>query len=115
MRLTDMTLPSGRKLIFDCDYRDITCRLVSSLDGYIGEGKGWSRIDALWMLCFRLVKQYTRDVMLPREADAIAKLENRHDRYHARILNELWELYHEAKAGIPKPKPQKADPWEVVR
>lgn len=112
MKLENMTLPSGRKLIFDCDYRDITCRLVSSLGGYIGEGKGWSRIDALWMVYFTLADQYCIG-FAPFTAEQIAALENRHDRYRAYILNELWELHNDAKTGIPKPS--KSDVWGVVR
>ena len=104
VRLEDeMTLPSGRKLVFDCDYRDSKCRLLFCNGNYIAEGRGWSRIDALWMLyCDRL--EAARRETTPR-----------HERYQARILNELWELVNEARLGIPKEKPRKADPWEVIR
>ncbi len=116
IKLENMTLPSGRKLVFDCDYRDTKCRLLSSNGNYIAEGKGWSRIDALWMLyCDRLVAYGLERYTFPMREATIAELVNRHDRYHARILNELWELHNEARQGIPKEKPRKADPWEVVR
>ena len=103
IKLENMTLPSGRKLVFDADYRDTKCRLLSSNGNYIAEGKGWSRIDALWMLYLDRLEA-TRRETTPR-----------HERYNARIANELWELHNEARQGIPKEKPRKADPWGIIR
>lgn len=102
MRLTDTTLPSGRKLAFRWEHGQFTCDLVSSIsDNVLCAGKGANRLDALYACALEAYETGYRH-------DAI-----RHVRYWQKLWIELYGLWREVR---PAPKPrQQADPWQVVR
>jgi len=101
-RLTDMTLPSGRKLRFHWQQGQFTCSLVSSIsDNVLCAGKGANRLDALMACALRAYEtQYRQDAL-------------HHIWYWRRLRIELYKLWKQVKPGIPQP--EKRDVWGAVK
>ena len=103
IKLENMTLPSGRKLEFAHGSTGHQCRLISSKSNAILDmGDAASRLDAL----AALIQQCDQRMM---------RLYDRHHEYWYRVSTELRQLHNEARQGIPKEKPRKADPWGIIR
>ena len=100
-KLENMTLPSGRRLVFAYGRGGFQCHLISSKSRRIFDiGEGGSRCDALAALTQQAIQRMMRYY-------------GQHHTYWYSIACELRQVLNEAKAGIPKPR--KSDVWGVVR